>query len=74
MSSQGSNNNSSKGAYDSYSTGTNTEGNHWCNRGPSEAKGDSSYYYQNRDGSTYYNDGRGNAAYTPPSQNPRTSR
>ncbi|CAG8597798.1 16919_t:CDS:1, partial [Racocetra persica] len=69
MSSQGSNNNSSKGTSDSYSTGTNSQGNHWCHRGPSEANGgsyhysnrDSSYYYQNSNGSTYYNDGRGNA-------------
>ncbi|CAG8787977.1 11594_t:CDS:2 [Dentiscutata erythropus] len=53
MSSQGSNNNgSSKGANDSYSTGTNPQGNHWCHRGPSEASG----------------------VYTPPSENPRTSR
>ncbi|RIB13197.1 hypothetical protein C2G38_1902162, partial [Gigaspora rosea] len=56
-------------------TGTNSQGNHWCHRGPSEANGgnyhysntDSSYYYQNRNGSTYYNDGHGNTKYTPPS-------
>ncbi|CAG8802349.1 30807_t:CDS:1, partial [Racocetra persica] len=63
MSSRGSNNNPSNGASDSYSTGTNSQGNQWCHRGPSEANGgsyyyanqDSSYYYQNSDGSTYYN-------------------
>ncbi|CAG8711125.1 2843_t:CDS:1, partial [Scutellospora calospora] len=81
MSSQESNKGSSNGSSDPYSTGTNSQGNHWCHRGPSEAMGgnyhysnrDSSYYYQNPDGSTYYNNGQGGAVYTPPSQNPRAN-
>ncbi|KNE54396.1 hypothetical protein AMAG_17668 [Allomyces macrogynus ATCC 38327] len=58
-----------------YESGTNSSGNHWCNRGESKAGGnayhysnsDGSYYYRNNDGSRYYNNGKGFAKYTPPS-------
>ena len=57
-------------------SGTNSYGNHYCNRGESTASGGSyhysntngSYYYQNSNGSTYYsNPNTGYAKYTPPS-------
>lgn len=37
----------------SYSYGNNSQGNHWCSRGPSEASG-GSYHYSNSNGSYYY--------------------
>ncbi|CAG8699286.1 10165_t:CDS:1, partial [Gigaspora rosea] len=66
MSSQGYNNNLSNGTSGSYYTGTNSQGNRWVHHGPSVADGgsyryankDSSYYFQNFNGSTYFN-GRG---------------
>lgn len=63
-----------------YSYGTNSQGNHYCTRGPSAGQGGAyhysntsgSYYYQNQDESSYYNDSQGYAKYTAPSDNPRT--
>ncbi|KAJ3094754.1 hypothetical protein HDU97_007627 [Phlyctochytrium planicorne] len=63
----------------SYPSGTNSQGNHYCDRGSGNAQGgsyhysnnDSSYYYQNSNGSTYYKSSGGEATYTPPSSNPR---
>ncbi|KAG8724009.1 hypothetical protein FRC09_000817 [Ceratobasidium sp. 395] len=58
-------------------SGTNSQGNHYCNRdyGPSAPNQNSyhysntngSYYYNNPDGSTYYNSGGGYVNYTNPS-------
>ncbi|KAF9999051.1 hypothetical protein BGZ79_007326 [Entomortierella chlamydospora] len=61
-----------------YYSGTNSQGNHYCNRGESTAPGGSyhysntngSYYYQNSNGSTYYsNPNTGYKSYTPSSSN-----
>ncbi|KAF9116093.1 hypothetical protein BGX27_004891 [Mortierella sp. AM989] len=58
-------------------SGTNGQGNHYCNRGDSTAPGGSyhysnnngSYYYQNSNGSTYYNNpSTGYVKYTPSNQ------
>lgn len=64
-------------SYSYESSGTNSEGNHYCARdyGDSVRNTNSyhysnkngSYYYSNPDGSTYYNNGKGYAIYTPPS-------
>ncbi|KAI7823644.1 hypothetical protein BC939DRAFT_451570 [Gamsiella multidivaricata] len=63
-------------------SGTNSQGNHYCNRGESAAPGGSyhysntngSYYYQNTSGSTYYNNpNTGYVKYTPPSQSSSNS-
>ncbi|KAL8681179.1 MAG: hypothetical protein Q9186_002711 [Xanthomendoza sp. 1 TL-2023] len=69
--------NSGKG-YDVTSSGTNSQGNHYCRRdysssGSQPANGnsyhysnsDGSYYYSNPNGSTYYNNGNGGSNYTP---------
>ncbi|KAJ5150847.1 uncharacterized protein N7482_010099 [Penicillium canariense] len=67
-----------KGSSYSYkSSGTNTEGNHYCARDYGSAapnqnsyhysNQDGSYYYSNSDGSKYYNSGKGEASYQPPS-------
>ncbi|EON64260.1 hypothetical protein W97_03491 [Coniosporium apollinis CBS 100218] len=55
-------------------SGTNSQGNHYCNRdyGPGAADSyhysnrDGSYFYQNPDGSTYYNNGKGYAKFEKP--------
>ncbi|KAF9175283.1 hypothetical protein BGX20_006970 [Mortierella sp. AD010] len=61
-----------------YYSSTNSQGNHYCNRGESTAPGGSyhysntngSYYYQNSNGSTYYcNPNTGYKSYTPSSSN-----
>ncbi|KAK1494825.1 hypothetical protein CTAM01_08838, partial [Colletotrichum tamarilloi] len=62
--------------YDYKSSGTNSEGNHYCARdyGSSASNSnsyhysntDGSYYYSNPNGSTYYNDGNGGSTYTSP--------
>ncbi|OAA46839.1 hypothetical protein NOR_02475 [Metarhizium rileyi] len=59
------------------SSGTNSQGNHYCARdyGSGAANSnsyhysnsDGSYYYSNPNGSTYYNNGNGRSTYTPPS-------
>lgn len=72
------NSNSGKG-YTTTSSGTNSQGNHYCSRdyGSGAANSNSyhysnsngSYYYSNPNGSTYYNSGPsggGNSTYTPP--------
>ncbi|KAG0306682.1 hypothetical protein BGZ97_000653 [Linnemannia gamsii] len=69
---------SKNNSYTIYSSGHNSQGNHYCNRGDSTASGGSyhysntngSYYYQNSNGSTYYsNPNTGYSKYTPPSGN-----
>ncbi|OAA81669.1 hypothetical protein LEL_01214 [Akanthomyces lecanii RCEF 1005] len=64
-------------SYTHKSSGTNSQGNHYCARdsGSSAANDnsyhysntDGSYYYSNPNGSTYHNDGQGNTTYTSPS-------
>ncbi|KZP22530.1 hypothetical protein FIBSPDRAFT_858047 [Athelia psychrophila] len=56
------------------SSGSNDQGNHYCNRvdsagnpGYHYSNTNGSYYYQNTNGSTYYNSGAGYAQYTNPS-------
>lgn len=61
------------------SSGTNSQGNHYCARdygsGASNSNSyhysnqDGSYYYSNPNGSTYYNNGAGSSTYTSPSGN-----
>ncbi|KAK4615306.1 hypothetical protein CLAFUW4_09881 [Fulvia fulva] len=80
MPSQGSSNNSSSGSqgYNVTSSGTNSQGNHYCSRdyGSSASNSnsyhysntDGSYYYSNPNGSTYYNNGNGGSNYTPASK------
>ncbi|EGR47430.1 uncharacterized protein TRIREDRAFT_108818 [Trichoderma reesei QM6a] len=47
------------------SSGTNSQGNHYCARDyGSGASNSNSYHYSN---STYYNDGAGSSTYTSPS-------
>ncbi|PWN94720.1 hypothetical protein FA09DRAFT_302646 [Tilletiopsis washingtonensis] len=68
---------SQNNGYTIKSTGTNSQGNHWCSRefGPSApsqnnyhySNKDGSFHYKNPDGSTYHNDGKGNSTYTTPS-------
>ncbi|RPB19661.1 hypothetical protein L211DRAFT_842378 [Terfezia boudieri ATCC MYA-4762] len=68
---------SKQGSYEYKSSGTNSQGNHYCSRdyGPSApnpnsyhySNKDGSYYYSNPNGSTYHNDGKGAATYNPPS-------
>ncbi|KAJ5118170.1 uncharacterized protein N7515_010393 [Penicillium bovifimosum] len=58
-------------------SGTNSQGNHYCNRdyGSSASNQNSyhysntngSYYYSNPNGSTYYSSPSGQGTYTPPS-------
>ncbi|KAJ6264221.1 hypothetical protein Dda_0364 [Drechslerella dactyloides] len=59
------------------SSGTNSQGNHYCARDYGDGASNSnsyhysnangSYYYSNSNGSTYYNNGQGGSTYTPPS-------
>ncbi|RMZ66683.1 hypothetical protein GMOD_00002042 [Pyrenophora seminiperda CCB06] len=77
MSSQNSGNASSggKGGYSVTSSGTNSQGNHYCSRdyGSSASNTnsyhysntDGSYYYSNPNGSTYHNNGKGGSTYNP---------
>ncbi|CAH0046737.1 unnamed protein product [Clonostachys solani] len=63
--------------YEYKSSGTNSQGNHYCARdygsGASNQNAyhysntDGSYYYSNSDGSTYHNNGSGGSTYTPAS-------
>ncbi|KAL0257380.1 hypothetical protein SLS55_008191 [Diplodia seriata] len=65
----------SGGDYSYKSSGTNSEGNHYCARdygssAPNQnsyhySNANGSYYYSNPNGSTYYNDGKGSATYNP---------
>ncbi|KAF4459419.1 hypothetical protein FALBO_13826 [Fusarium albosuccineum] len=65
------------------SSGTNSQGNHYCARdyGSDAANSnsyhysntDGSYYYSNPNGSTYYNDGQGSSTYTSPSGDQSTT-
>ncbi|PFH59174.1 hypothetical protein XA68_12735 [Ophiocordyceps unilateralis] len=58
------------------SSGTNSQGNHYCSRDYGSdvantnsyhySNTDGSYYYSNSNGSTYYNDGQGASVYTAP--------
>ncbi|EOA88940.1 hypothetical protein ACJQWK_06149 [Exserohilum turcicum] len=74
-SSSGSSGNSGGQDYTITSSGTNSQGNHYCTRdyGSSASNPNSyhysntngSYYYSNPNGSTYYNNGRGGAWYNP---------
>ncbi|KAF7794766.1 hypothetical protein EIP86_005904 [Pleurotus ostreatoroseus] len=64
------------GGYTTSSSGTNSQGNHYCHRdGSSSSSGyhysnsDGSYYYNNPNGSTYYNSGSGYSQYTSPNGN-----
>ncbi|KAF2157551.1 hypothetical protein K461DRAFT_264437 [Myriangium duriaei CBS 260.36] len=66
-------------SYTVTSSGTNSQGNHYCSRdyGSSASNSnsyhysntDGSYYYSNPNGSTYHNDGQGSSTYTPPGGN-----
>ncbi|OAA61722.1 hypothetical protein SPI_04581 [Niveomyces insectorum RCEF 264] len=56
------------------SSGTNSQGNHYCSRDYGNgsnayhySNNNGSYYYQNPSGSTYYNNGAGGSTYTSPS-------
>ncbi|CAG9988858.1 unnamed protein product [Clonostachys byssicola] len=61
--------------YEYKSSGTNSQGNHYCARdygssAPNQnsyhySNTDGSYYYSNPNGSTYYNNGAGGSTYTP---------
>ncbi|KAF8341256.1 uncharacterized protein EI90DRAFT_2905668 [Cantharellus anzutake] len=63
-------------SYRHKSSGTNSDGNHYCSRdygsdAPNQnsyhySNKDRSYYYSNPDGSRYYNDGKGHSVYTSP--------
>ncbi|CAZ85772.1 unnamed protein product [Tuber melanosporum] len=63
--------------YSYKSSGTNSEGNHYCARdyGSGAANSnayhysnsDGSYYYSNANGSTYHSSSSGNSTYTAPS-------
>ncbi|KIO21182.1 hypothetical protein M407DRAFT_245554 [Tulasnella calospora MUT 4182] len=65
---------SGSGGYDVTSSGTNSQGNHYCSRDYGESASnsnsyhysntDGSYYYSNPNGSTYYDSGSGYANYT----------
>ncbi|KAI8623210.1 hypothetical protein F5Y19DRAFT_391769 [Xylariaceae sp. FL1651] len=69
--------------YSYKSSGTNSQGNHYCARdyGSSASNPNSyhysnsngSYYYSNPNGSTYYNNGQGGSTYTSPSGNSGSS-
>ncbi|CEJ92328.1 Putative Pc16g06240 protein [[Torrubiella] hemipterigena] len=69
--------------YSYKSSGTNSQGNHYCARdyGSSASNQnsyhysnqDGSYYYSNSNGSTYHNNGNGQSTYTPPSSNSQSS-
>ncbi|KAJ7158586.1 hypothetical protein C8R46DRAFT_1109613 [Mycena filopes] len=71
-----SNSGSSGKDYTVTSSGTNSQGNHYCHRESDSGGGyhysnnDGSYYYSNSNGSTYYNNGAadgGSSTYTSPS-------
>ncbi|KAL2043621.1 hypothetical protein N7G274_003928 [Stereocaulon virgatum] len=78
-SAQDSRGSSGKG-YNITSSGTNSQGNHLCNRDYTPSLGDTavnknayhysnqngSYYYSNPDGTKYYNDGKGGAYLAKP--------
>ncbi|KAJ5630667.1 uncharacterized protein N7484_010767 [Penicillium longicatenatum] len=61
--------------YSYKSSGTNSQGNHYCARDYGSGASNSnsyhysnsngSYYYSNPNGSTYYNNGNGGSNYTP---------
>ncbi|GAA5906166.1 hypothetical protein JCM6882_006064 [Rhodosporidiobolus microsporus] len=59
-------------SYNTTSSGTNSQGNHYCSRdygsgasnSNSYSNSNGSYYYSNSDGSKYYNSGDGYASYT----------
>ncbi|KFA60156.1 hypothetical protein S40285_10883 [Stachybotrys chlorohalonatus IBT 40285] len=61
--------------YSYKSSGTNSQGNHYCARDYGSGTSNSyhysnsngSYYYSNPNGSSYYNSGSGYSSYTPPS-------
>ncbi|KAI0905493.1 hypothetical protein F4824DRAFT_497732 [Ustulina deusta] len=63
--------------YSYKSSGTNSQGNHYCARDHGSSASnpnsyhysntDGSYYYSNPNGSTYYNNGQGSSNYTSPS-------
>ncbi|KAF5562423.1 hypothetical protein FNAPI_3165 [Fusarium napiforme] len=69
--------------YTTKSSGTNSQGNHYCARdyGSSASNSnsyhysntDGSYYYSNPNGSTYHNDGQGSSTYTSPSGDTHSS-
>nr|GAT57363.1 predicted protein [Mycena chlorophos] len=64
MSGKSSSSSSKGGEYTVTGSGTNSSGNHYCNREYSNGSGyhysntNGSYYYSNPNGSTYYNNGR----------------
>ncbi|KAJ5383150.1 hypothetical protein N7517_001061 [Penicillium concentricum] len=68
---------SSGQGYTTDSSGTSSQGNHYCSRdyGDSASNSNSyhysntngSYYYSNPNGSSYYNSGSGSSTYTAPS-------
>ncbi|KAK6834172.1 hypothetical protein PG987_008866 [Apiospora arundinis] len=70
------NNKNSGQGYQTTSSGTNSQGNHYCSRdyGSSVSNQnsyhysnqDGGYYYSNPNGSTYYNNGQGRSDYTAP--------
>ncbi|KZF20423.1 hypothetical protein L228DRAFT_285131 [Xylona heveae TC161] len=61
-------------SYSVTGSGTDSQGNHYCNRdygasAPNQnsyhySNNNGSYYYSNPDGSTYYNSGNGHSKYT----------
>ncbi|GBG80368.1 hypothetical protein CBR_g30736 [Chara braunii] len=64
-------------------SGINSRGNEYTHWGPSDLDNggefeyrnqDRSFYCQNKDGSTYFENGKGYAKYTPASENPRNFR
>ncbi|RFN47133.1 hypothetical protein FIE12Z_8658 [Fusarium flagelliforme] len=70
-------------SYNVKSSGTNSQGNHYCSRdyGSSASNSnsyhysntDGSYYYSNPNGSTYHNNGQGSSTYTAPNGNSYSS-
>ncbi|ODH26157.1 hypothetical protein ACO22_04791 [Paracoccidioides brasiliensis] len=64
----------SSGVYTYKSSGTNSQGNHYCSRDYDSGAANSnsyhysnsngSYYYSNPSGSTYYNNGKGSFTFT----------
>ncbi|KAM7200454.1 hypothetical protein V8F33_003900 [Rhypophila sp. PSN 637] len=66
--------NMSGNGYSYKSSGTNSQGNHYCARDYGNGSNsyhysntDGSYYYSNPNGSTYHNNGSGGSTYTAPS-------
>ncbi|KAF7312517.1 hypothetical protein MIND_00265400 [Mycena indigotica] len=72
MSGKSTSSSSKGGDYTVTSSGTNSNGNHYCHREYSSGGGyhysnsDGSYYYNNPNGSTYYDNGKGGSTYTTP--------